>query len=70
MITKTLYVCKYCLTDYADKDRAMECEMNHKEVKISNLTVFYKSKKLIPDGYPVRIRIAGSEGNKAVEYRR
>lgn len=52
MITKTLYVCKYCLTDYADKDRAMECEMNHKEV------------------YPVRIRIAGSEGNKAVEYRR
>ncbi len=30
MVTKTLYTCQFCNTDYADKEKAMECEKNHK----------------------------------------
>lgn len=30
MVTKTLYTCQFCNTDYADKEKAIECEKNHK----------------------------------------
>ena len=32
MITKTLYGCQFCNTDYADKERAMEVNVNTKAI--------------------------------------
>lgn len=37
MVTKTLYTCQFCNTDYADKEKAMECEKNHKILKQQQL---------------------------------
>lgn len=68
MITKILYTCQHCLTDYASKERAEECEKNHKLIKNAVIEATYKSQKSIPDGCPTRINIMF--GDKWIEYRR
>lgn len=54
MVTKTLYTCQFCNTDYADKEKAMECEkIPYIVLKISNIYyiwyIFYiKMKRTFP----------------------
>ena len=47
MVTKTLYTCQFCNTDYADKEKAMECEKNHKVLGTAIIMGDYKSLKSI-----------------------
>ena len=49
MVKKTLYTCQFCNTDYADKEKAMECEKNHKVLETATIIGDYKSLKSIPD---------------------
>ncbi len=37
MITKTLYTCQFCNTDYTKKEKAMECEKNHKVLETATI---------------------------------
>ncbi len=66
MISKTLYVCEVCHTEYADKNEAKKCEevhkkgMNYKIVKQRFLS--YKQDK---SGFPVTITIQDQAGNTA-----
>lgn len=57
MITKTLYTCQFCNTDYTDKEKAMECEKNHKVLETATIVGDYKSLKSIPDGCPKKIKV-------------
>lgn len=68
MIEKILYTCQYCNTDYADKDKAIACEENHKS--IAKIEGVYKSYNSIPDGCPVKIRVKFEGNDKWIEYKR
>lgn len=61
MIETTLYKCEFCDTTYKDKDKAMECENNHKKpVIISNAKyISFKSDKT---GYPICIDVEMEDG--------
>ena len=39
MITKTLYTCQFCNTDYRKKEQAMECEKNHKVFETATIEI-------------------------------
>ena len=56
MITKTLYTCQFCNTDYTNKEKAMECEKNHKVLETATIIGNYKSLKSIPDGCPTKVK--------------
>ena len=43
MREKRLYTCDICNTDYADKQKAMECEKNHKLLEKATIVGEYKS---------------------------
>ena len=70
MIKKVLYECQYCHTDYADEDKAIACEKNHKFLETATIVGDYKSKKLIPDGYPTKIKVKFQGTDKWVVYKR
>lgn len=70
MITKTLYTCQFCNTDYADKEKAIACEKNHKKLENATIIGEYKSKNSIPDGCPVKIRVKFHGSEKLVTYNR
>lgn len=57
MITKTLYTCQFCNTNYADKEKAIACEKNHKTLDKATIMGEYKSKNSTPDGCPVKIKV-------------
>ena len=68
MITKKLYTCQFCNTDYADKEKAMECEKNHKVLETATIIGDYKSLKSIPDGCPTKINGLSIKGTKKTSF--
>ncbi len=70
MIEKTLYTCQVCNTDYSDKEKAMECEKNHKILETATIIGEYKSKGAINDGMPVKIKIKFKGADRWVVYKR
>lgn len=66
MQTKKLYTCEICHTDYADKERAIECEKNHKKLSDCEITGIYKSLKSITDGMPVKIAVKNKNGKEVI----
>ena len=68
MITKTLYTCQFCNTDYADKGKAMECEKNHKVLETATIIGDYKSLKSI--GCPTKVKVKFKGSDKWIEYKR
>lgn len=68
MVKKILYTCSFCHTDYADKDRAIECEKNHKFLDSGVMIGIYKPIKSIPDGAPTRITMSFPGINKPISY--
>ena len=57
MTEKILYTCEFCKTDYTDKEKAIECENNHKLVETAVVQGVYKSRASIPTGEPIKIRV-------------
>lgn len=57
MVTKTLYTCQFCNTDYADKETA-------------TIVGDYKSLKSIPDGCPTKIKVKFKGSDRWIEYKR
>lgn len=70
MIEKTLYTCQVCNTDYADKEKAIECEKNHKVLETATIAGEYKSKNSMGDGCPVKIKVKFKGYDKLVVYKR
>ena len=70
MVKKTLYTCQFCNTDYADKEKAMECEKNHKVLETATIIGDYKSLKSIPDGCPTKVKVKFNGSDKWIEYKR
>ena len=70
MVKKTLYTCQFCNTDYADKEKAMECAKNHKVLETATIVGDYKSLKSIPDGGPTKIKVKFKGSDKWIEYKR
>lgn len=70
MITKTLYTCQFCNTDYTKKEKAMECEKNHKVLETATIIGDYKSLKSIPDGYPTKVKVKFKGSDRWIEYKR
>lgn len=70
MTEKKLYSCDICHTDYADKERAEECEKNHKLIEKATIIGEYKPIKSIADGIPTKIRIKFPGSDKWVDYKR
>lgn len=59
-----LYECEYCHTSYRDKDKAIECEKNHKHIK-GILDIKYLAFKSDKSGIPNKISIEFDDGTKA-----
>lgn len=57
MTEKRLYTCDICHTDYADKNRATECEKSHCVIEGVHDTRYLQNQK-----YPCKIRIKFSDG--------
>lgn len=70
MIVKKLYTCEICKTDYASKERAVECEKNHKLLETATIVGVYKSMNAIKDGVPTKIRVKFKGMDEFIEYRR
>ena len=70
MIEKTLYTCQICNTDYADKEKAIACEKNHKALEGATFVGEYKSKRQTADGCPVKIRVKFKGYDEWVVYKR
>lgn len=67
---KKLYTCDICHTDYADKDRAKECEKNHKLLEKATIIGEYKSIKSIANGIPTKIRVKFPNSDEWFDYKR
>ena len=70
MVTKTLYTCRFCNTDYTKKEKAMECEKNHKVLETATIIGNYKSLKSIPDGCPTKVKVKFKGSDRWIEYKR
>lgn len=70
MTEKKLYTCDICKTDYASKEKAIQCEKNHKSLETATIIGIYKPMNSIPDGVPVKIRIKFKGMDKFIEYGR
>lgn len=70
MIKKTLYTCQMCNTDYADKEKAIECEKNHKVLETATIVGEYKSKNSMGDGCPAKIKVKFEGSDKWIVYKR
>ena len=62
------YKCEHCGTIYADKDRALQCEKNHKFI-VKNVSVHYLPYASDNTGYPNKILVEFENGEKK-EYKR
>lgn len=69
MKERKLYTCEICLTDYADKRKAIDCEKNHKDTFEITHMKFYP-KGVDNTGYPCSITIKGKDGRELVYKRR
>ena len=66
MIELTKYRCDHCGTEYADKQKAQQCEGGHRlpqQIKKANLLPIANDRS----GYPNRIIVTMSDG-KNIEY--
>lgn len=70
MREKKLYTCEICNTDYADKEKAKQCEKGHKLLEKATITGEYKPVAMIPGGEPYKIRVRFPGADKFIEYRR
>lgn len=59
-----LYECEHCHTNYADKEKAIECEKNHKHI-MGILDIKYLAFKSDKSGLPNKIAIEFEDGTKA-----
>jgi hypothetical protein len=64
MIETKLYECEYCHTSYKDKEKAKECEKNHKEIK-KVVDAKYVSLNSDATGLPNKICIEFTDNLKA-----
>lgn len=63
-----LFVCETCGTQYADKNACTSCEAAHKK-PTGIVECAYKSNGILPDGFPLKIRIDFGSG-KSLWYKR
>lgn len=70
MKEKKLYTCDICNTDYADKEKAKECEKNHKLLEKATIVGNYKSIGQFPHGEPYKIRVKFPNSDYWIEYKR
>ena len=70
MTEKKLYTCDICKTDYAIREKATQCESNHKLLETATIVGTYKSMNSIPEGIPAKIRIKFKGMDEFIEYRR
>lgn len=70
MTEKRLYTCDICKTDYASKEKAIECKKNHKLLETATIVGVYKSMNAIKEGVPTKIRIKFKGMDGFVEYSR
>ena len=70
MTEKKLYTCDICKTDYASKEKAVQCENNHKLLETATIVGTYKSMNSIPNGVPVKIKIKFKGMDEFIEYHR
>lgn len=70
MKEKKLYTCDICNTDYADKQKATECEKNHKLLEKATIVGKYKAIKQFPNGEPYKIQVKFPGTDTWLEYKR
>lgn len=70
MRVKKLYACEICNTDYADEEKARECEKNHKLLEKAVIIGKYHPISTFPNGEPYKIRVKFPGTDKFIEYRR
>lgn len=70
MTEKKLYTCDICHTDYNDKERARQCEKNHKLLEKATIVGEYKPDSMMPTGVPYKIRVKFPGTNEWVEYKK
>lgn len=70
MTEKKLYTCDICHTDYADKEKAKECEKNHKLLEKATIVGEYKPKNMMSDGVPYKIRVKFPCSDEWIEFKR
>lgn len=61
MKKETLYRCEICNTQYADKDKAMQCEKGHK-IPSSVVGTRYLAMKSDMSGYPNCVDVTFTDG--------
>nr|DAD99461.1 MAG TPA: Monocytic leukemia zinc finger protein finger, acetyl transferase, DNA [Siphoviridae sp. ctNU74]DAH76820.1 MAG TPA: Monocytic leukemia zinc finger protein finger, acetyl transferase, DNA [Caudoviricetes sp.] len=57
MREKKLYTCEICNTDYADKEKARQCEKKHKLLEKAVIVGEYKPIGMLAGGEPYKIRV-------------
>ena len=62
MKEKKLYECEICHTEYADKEKAKECEKSHQRIEDANIDAQYKPISMEPFGIPYRINVKFKNG--------
>lgn len=70
MKEKKLYTCDVCNTDYADKQKAIACEKNHKLLEKATIIGVYKPIGQYPSGEPYKIRVKFPGTDCWIEYKR
>ena len=70
MTEKKLYTCDICKTDYASKEKAIQCEKNHKLLETATIVGVYTSMSSIKEGVPAKIRVKFKGMDKFIEYER
>ena len=70
MTEKKLYTCDICHTDYSDKEKAKECEKNHKLLEKATIIGEYKSIVTIRNGIPTKIRVKFPCSDEWFDYKR
>lgn len=69
MKEKTLYTCEICHADYAEKERAVKCEENHKLLGKATIVGEYKPMNMHPNGKPHKIRVKFPGCNDWTDYK-
>ena len=57
MKEKKLYTCEICNKDYADKEKAIECEKTHKLLETATIVGEYNPITVNAQGLPQKIRV-------------
>lgn len=57
MKEKKLYTCEICNTDYADKEKAKDCEKTHKSLETATIIGEYQPITVNTQGTPHKIKV-------------